>query len=531
MLSLIVLLAAYIGLHFGLFKLFPKAGVEGWKAWVPFYSEALCCKIIGRPMWWAALLLVPIVGFFVAAGMLIDLAKSFRKFSFGAAAAAVAVPFVYFPLLAMKEDTTYMGPAWKMQRDYRIKMRDARKNKDTSAMRHLDQENPFPKKSTLREWSESIIFAVFAAHFIRLFLIEAYTIPTPSMEGSLLVGDFLFVSKVHYGSRMPITPLSFPLLHNTMPFTGSESYLTWLEWGYRRAPKIQNVELYDPVVFNYPEGDTVIQGAAYERQYHELIKRGTPRADVQRSFKNRIIVRPVDKRDHYIKRCVGLPGDKIQVKEGILFINDQKATEFKGVQYEYQVFGKELNYKKLEEEQGVTFRRGPRGEVFNNFALMSPYIAAELKNKVPAIDSVKRLLIDPNIVDRSMYPYSPRFRWNNDNYGPIVIPKRDMTIELTPENIDLYRRCITAYERNTMDFKDGKILINGQPATQYTFQMDYYWMMGDNRNNSADSRSWGFVPENHVVGKPLFVWMSFKNGSMGDGIRWNRLFMSASCKD
>lgn len=532
MITLIVLLATYVGLHFGLFKLFPKAGEAAWKAWIPFYSEAICCKIIGRPMWWSVLLWIPIVGFFVGAGMLIDLAKSFRRFSFGDAAASVAVPFVFFPMLGMRADAAYMGPAWKMQNDLRKRLLKAKKENDSIEMRAAEEENPFPKKSVLREWTESIIFAVFAAHFIRLFLIEAYTIPTPSMEGSLLVGDFLFVSKVHYGSRMPITPISFPLLHNTLPFTGGESYTTWLQWGYNRAPKLQNVELYDPVVFNYPEGDTVIQGAPFERQYYELIKHGAPRAEVQRRFKNKLIWRPVDKRDHYIKRCVGLPGDVIQVKDGILFINNEKAKEFKGIQYKYRIFSKGLNAKKIEGELPVTFERGPRGEAIIELAYMSPKVAEEMKTKYAGqIDSIKRILLAPEDVQPSMYPYSPRFKWNIDHYGPIQIPKKGMSVPMTPENLDIYRRVITAYEGNSLEIKDGKVWINNQEATEYTFKLDYYWMMGDNRNNSADSRSWGFVPEDHVVGKPLFVWMSLRDGSFGGGVRWSRLFMGASGKE
>lgn len=227
MVALLFIVLGYFALHFGLSKLFEKAGIPAWKAYIPFYSEALWCQLIGRPMWWSVLLWIPILGFFIGAGMLVDLARSFHKHSFGQHAAAIIAPFVFFPLLGMSKDLAYLGQAWKLDHEFKQKYKKALKAKDQTELRRLDKDAPFPRKTALREWVDSMFFAVFAAHFIRLFLIEAYVIPTPSMEGSLLVGDFLFVSKVHYGSRMPMTPLSFPIFHQTFPSSTLECYLKW----------------------------------------------------------------------------------------------------------------------------------------------------------------------------------------------------------------------------------------------------------------------------------------------------------------
>jgi signal peptidase I len=533
----------------GMYKLFEKAGEPGWAALVPFYNAFIVVKIIGAPKWWLIAMFIPVVHFFIIAGMLIEFNKSFGQYKFIDNAAAIIVAYIYYPYLASKKPE-YVHQSWAVQNDIRKRFKAAAKTDSKSEMRRLEKENPFPKKSKVREWSESIIFAVFAAHFIRLFLIEAYTIPTPSMEGSLLVGDFLFVSKVHYGSRMPMTPLAFPLIHNMLPFSGGESYSKAVAWDYRRAPKLQNVERYDPVVFNYPEDDTAVGGLEangqpfdYGRQYHNQIKSVPPqeRAALRRklliNYADRLVYRPVDKRTHYIKRCVGIPGDKIEVRAGVLYVNDKEADEIKGVQYEYSVsFENSMNPIELEEKYPITFRvRGFDGQgnrvVDRNIAYVPPAVAADIIANEPTIKSMTRNLLPKGLYGGS-FPYDQkRFSWNIDHYGPITIPERGKTLNLSLDNIALYTRLIAAYEGNELAIKDGKIYINGAVATTYTPKLDYYWMMGDNRNNSADSRAWGFVPEDHVVGKPLFVWLSLKNGSLrgpDGGVRWERLFMGAS---
>ena len=536
---LIFLIFGYLALHYGLSKLFVKQGMPAWKAFVPIYSEALWCQLIGRPMWWSALLWVPVLGFFVGAGMLIDLARSFHKHSFLHHAAAVIFPFIYFPWLGHKADLAYLGPAWALEQEFKGKYKKALKAKDEAEVRRLDRECPLPRKTALREWTDSMIFAVFAAHFIRLFLIEAYVIPTPSMEGSLLVGDFLFVSKVHYGSRMPMTPLSFPIFHQTFPSSTVECYLTWPKWGYNRAPRLQSVERLDPVVFNFPEGDTVIQGSGWEDHYHNLIKTGqVSREDLLNNprVKKKIIARPVDKRDFYIKRCVGMPGDSLEVRDAYVYINGQRAQDVPKVQYRHVVYSQSpLSAKEIElieHTYDLTFPR--HGNNVISFKLDLPddaQLIEDIRRKVPRIDSIRMEVTPKGQVERDVYPYNPeRFPWNKDQYGPIYIPKKGATIELNPANIALYRRVISAYEGHDLRIEGDKYFIDGQETKSYTFEMDYYWMMGDNRHNSADSRSWGFVPEDHVVGKPLFVWMSLRNATLSGGVRWHRVFKGASGK-
>lgn len=533
----------------GMYKLFEKAGEPGWAALVPFYNAFVLVKIVGAPKWWLITMFIPVVHFFIIAGMLIEFNKSFGQYKFVDNFAAIVLPYIYYPYLS-SQDPEYIHQSWAVQNDIRKRFKEAVKADSKSEMRRLEKENPFPKKSKVREWSESIIFAVFAAHFIRLFLIEAYTIPTPSMEGSLLVGDFLFVSKVHYGSRMPMTPLAFPLIHNMLPFSGGESYSKAVDWGYRRAPRLQKVERYDPVVFNYPEDDTAIGGLEadgqpypYPLQYHNQLKAVPPsqrkalRQKLLIKHADRLVYRPVDKRTHYIKRCVGIPGDKIQVKEGVLYVNDEEAEEIAGVQYKYNVsFTDRMNPLKLEEDYNVTFKLNgydARGNKIadRNVAYVSPAVAAEIVANDPTVESMTRDLRQKTYYNHA-FPYNQkRFPWNIDNYGPITIPKSGTPINLSLDNIELYSRLIDAYEGNELAIKGGQIYINGEVATTYTPKLDYYWMMGDNRNNSADSRAWGFVPEDHIVGKPLFVWLSLKNGSLrgsNGGVRWSRFFMGAS---
>ncbi|BDS12144.1 S26 family signal peptidase [Aureispira anguillae] len=531
----------------GMYKLFEEAGEPGWAALIPFYNAYVVVKIIGAPKWWLGLMLLPIVHFFIIAGMLIEFNKSFGRYEFIDNFAAIVLPYIYYPYLTSQKPS-YIHAAWAVQNDIKKRYKTALKEDQKSELRRLEKENPFPKKSKVREWSESIIFAVFAAHFIRMFLIEAYTIPTPSMEGSLLVGDFLFVSKVHYGSRMPMTPLAFPLIHNMLPFTGGESYSKAVKWGYNRAPRLQNVERYDPVVFNYPEDDTSFGGldergqmVDYPSQYHNLLKVTTPskrnavRQQLLANNAHRMVYRPVDKRTHYIKRCVGVPGDVIEVKEGVLYVNNKVAEDIKGVQYEYDLIGQgvhTLSTRAIEDKYKVTFAMGPSGPI-PSVAYMHPDVAAQLVNDLTGVDKVQRRL-KPKGYSPGTFPYNEaRYPWNIDNYGPLTIPAKGTPINLSLDNLEIYQRLIAAYEGNELKVENGTIFINGEAATSYTPKLDYYWMMGDNRNNSADSRAWGFVPEDHIVGKPLFVWLSLKNGTLkgpNGGLRWERLFMGASGK-
>lgn len=531
MLTLAVIALAYVGLHIGLYKIFEERGVAGWKAFVPVMSEIEWCRIVGRPLTSVFWLYFPVVGFFVGVGMLVDLARSYGRFSFGQHLAIAIAPFIYVPMMAFSKDLKFYGQGYTLLHEWKAKMRDAVKSKDPYQIEKAERANPFPAKSVMREWAEAVLFAVFAAHFIRLFLIEAYTIPTSSMEGSLLVGDFLFVSKAHYGIRLPMTPISFPLVHNILPVTGGESYTTAIDWGYHRLPALQSVERFDPVVFNYPEGDSVFAIPDYSREYYNLKYTGQTQALAQMMQRFPVRVRPVDKRDHYIKRCVGIPNDVIEVRAGELFVNGEKAPEYKGVQYQYAVYTRvQLAPDRIEDDLGITFARDNNNNYYQGIVFGNPTAIEQLR-KYPNIDSVVRMLSRPSERESKTFPYSEKYAWNIDYYGPLTIPAKGATVQLTMDNLPIYRRIIDTYEGNTLELKEGQIIINGTPTNSYTFKMNYYWMMGDNRNQSADSRSWGFVPEDHIVGKPLFVWLSFKNGVMADGVRWNRMFMSASGKN
>jgi signal peptidase I len=382
------------------------------------------------------------------------------------------------------------------------------------------------KKSVTREWLDAIVFAVVAATIIRGLFIEAFTIPTPSMEKSLLVGDFLFVSKVNYGPRTPITPLAFPFSHHTLPLTSTaKSYLEWIKLPYYRIPGFQDIKRNDVVVFNFPAGDTVAL-AMQDRSYYDLVREnGWEVVNGNPQFFGEITARPIDKRENYIKRCVAIAGDTLEIKNTIVYINGiaQETPPEGETTYLLKTEGTDLNPKLINDmglakEGGKTSLNGDY--IFN--------LTTEGKQKLSALPNVKYITqnINKNPTDR-VYPNQIDFNWNEDNYGPIYIPKAGTSIELTPKNVALYKRVIRVYEDNVWEEKEGRIFINGTETTTYTFKQNYYWLMGDNRHNSLDSRFWGFVPEDHVVGKALFIWMSWDaNGSFFSKIRWSRLFSS-----
>lgn len=376
------------------------------------------------------------------------------------------------------------------------------------------------KKPVWREWLDAALFAIVAATLIRTFFFEAYTIPTGSMEGTMLVNDYLFVSKLAYGPRVPMTPLAVPLVHNTMPITGGKSYSESVKWGYHRWWGFGKVERNDVVVFNYPAGDTVLLENPESGDYYREV-RMYGRENVMSRYT--IISRPVDKEENYIKRCVGVPGDVLEIKNGRIHINGEPNVLYPHSKLNYLV---KTNGKMplMADEIEQPYPVGSGQYIYN---LANDQV--EPARKAPNVVSVELYLntpagASPKDPAEWVFPHdTANFKWNRDNFGPITIPKKGVTAALTPQNIAIYRRIIRNYEGNTLEEQNGKIIINGKEATSYTFKMDYYWMMGDNRHNSLDSRYWGFVPEDHVVGKAWFVWLSYGEGGMFKDMRWRRL--------
>lgn len=385
---------------------------------------------------------------------------------------------------------------------------------------------PDGKQTKVVEWVDAIIFAVIAATFIRMFFIEAYTIPTSSMEKSMLIGDYLFVSKTSYGPKMPNTPLSFPFVHHTMPFsTTKKSYVEWIKRPYKRIAGTGTVKNNDVVVFNFPEGDTVALKVPNQSYYMLVREYGRERVWQEKETFGEIIARPVDKRENYIKRCVGIPGDVLEYKMGQLYVNGKEQTHFPGVQYDNIVVtdGAGISKRTLSEMKISEADR----HMYSPTQYLLPLTKAneEKLKSMKNVTSVQRTLQQPGVWDKTLFPFSSNYQWNVDNFGPLEVPKKGATVQLTVENLPIYERIIDLYEANDLKVTEGTIYINGAPATSYTFKMDYYWMMGDNRHNSADSRFWGFVPEDHVVGKAVFIWLSLdKDEPFYNKIRWNRLF-------
>jgi len=386
---------------------------------------------------------------------------------------------------------------------------------------------PEGKQTKVVEWVDAIIFAVIAATFIRMFFIEAYTIPTSSMEKSMMVGDYLFVSKTAYGPKMPNTPISFPFVHHTMPLsTTMKSFSTIIHNPYRRIAGWGKVKNDDVVVFNFPEGDTIAMNMQ-DRSYYELVRSyGRDKIWGDKGVFGDIIYRPVDKRENYIKRCIAIAGDSLKIVNGLVYVNGKPQKEIQGIQYKYLINtnGTAINNVALEK---LDITRSDIEESDSRYILPLTVEQFKKMDALKFIQSKERVLSPIDFSDPAIFPSDPTFSWNLDNFGPIWIPKKGVIINLSISNLPLYKRIINVYEENKLLVKDGTIYINGAPASTYTFKMDYFWMMGDNRNNSADSRYWGFVPEDHVVGKASFVWLSLdKNKSFLSKIRWNRFFMS-----
>ncbi|RIY37286.1 signal peptidase I [Capnocytophaga canis] len=466
----------------GLFfwKGYEKAGYKGWQAFVPFYNTVIFLRIIERPWWWLFLVYLPVIGNIMLIVMNYEWLHVFgyRK-----------KRYTLLSVLTLGLFTAYVSyTAFYVKKDNQV------------------------IKKNVSSWISATLFAVVAASGIHTYFIQPYMIPTSSLEKTLLVGDFLFVSKFHYGVRVPMTPLALPMVHDSVPVLGVKSYFSKPQLPYLRLPALQKIERNDITVFNWP-------------------------TDTVRFFRdpsNIHVHKPIDKRSNYVKRTVALPGDVFEIKDGDVHINGKKeiypvraklqSSYVVEVQPNKGVFDKYSMYKQF----GVTdyfFEIQPNVYVFSSLT----EAVAETLRQNPNIVSVRKRVEEVGKYNPSVFPHSEKYPWNEDQYGPITIPAEGATVVLSAENLPLYKRIIEEYEGNKLRIQGEDVYINDIKTNSYTFKQNYYWMMGDNRHNSEDSRYWGFVPEDHVLGKPVLVWMSLDRNASGLGkIRWNRLFTTVN---
>lgn len=515
-------------IHFlGTWKLYQKAGRKSWEAAIPVYNSIVLMKIINRPTWWTILLFIPVINLIMFPVIWVETLRSFGKKSSNDTLLGIVTFGLYIYYVNYTQEAVY----------------------------HADRSTTATTK--VGDTVSSLLFAVIVATFVHTYFIQPFTIPTSSLEKSLLIGDFLFVSKMNYGARVPMTTVAAPMVHDTLPLIHTKSYLKVPQLPYFRFPGFEKIKNNDIVVFNWP-GDTVVR----------FFDTSGKRAD-----------KPIDKKSNYVKRCIGIPGDKLEIKKGVVFINGKELIfpDRAKPQYNHTIYSKkgvstelitqagstefdrtfEIRFENNEQIEAVkhfvsfseeiskgfyrikTSQKGIPDEIISAFRLNLTEVfdykeeanltlkGAEFIRKSAGIDSVVRLII-PKFKNNSIFPHTKD--WSLDNYGPIYIPKEGATVKLDLISLPLYKRIITEYEGNTLELKGNDIYINDKKATSYTFKQNYYWMMGDNRHRSEDSRYWGYVPENHIVGKPIFIWMSWNSEGKGilNKIRWERLFTTVS---
>lgn len=526
-------------IHFaGTWKLYERAGRKAWEAAVPVYNAVVLAKIMNRPRWWVILLFFPIVNQLMFPVFWIETARSFG--------------------FNKRKDTILVVVTLGLYLFYINYATDAKYKKDRD----------LKPRSGLGEWVSAIAFAIIAATMVHTYFMQPYTIPSSSLEKSLLVGDYLFVSKFHYGARVPMTTIAFPMIHDSIPLTDKKSYLfsdnyeeresalkNKLQLPYLRVPGFQKIKRNDIVVFNQP-ADTLL--------------------DMNNFNPDRNYYKPIDKKTNLVKRCVGVPGDSLEIRDGYIFINGEKNVlpDRAKLQFFHTIYSKKGfstsklkrytekefdrqyrivfdNNRQLQELRRFFYLERIQGNEFlakTDYKDLSPELLSYIRSlrvsiseiapnerranlteeiadkirKDSEVDSVVRNFDPKGVLDASVFPHVPSLGWNTDNFGPIYIPKAGTTVTLNSTSIPFYKRIISEYEGNQLDIIGDNYFINGERAESYTFQQDYYWMMGDNRQSSLDARMWGYVPFDHVVGKPVLIW--FSKDDVNGGIRWERLF-------
>ncbi len=597
-----------IAIYFAsLWKIFEKAGrTKKWEGFVPGYNIIIWLKILEKPWWWIFFFPIPFVNLVIAIALNVETARKFGKYDPKDTVLSILLPWYYIPFLAFK-DENQVAPAptdWNNPKD-RAK-RTWHDHITLFAMApfvghvvlllfKLIGTKQRPGKGSMEyEWTNAIGFAIVAATIIRTFSFEAFTIPTGSMEKTMRIGDYLFVNKLKYGARSPMTVISVPFVHNRIPGTFMKSYVEWLKMDYFRLPGYGDYTRGDIMVFNWPVGDSVllhndiiahdyyafVRSQSYNRYISAggkgiegfelksseyisntrdfLVKGGgTSIMDTMGNIYGQIEstggiqTLTLDKKENYVKRCVAVGGDLLEIKDGIIYINNQKQELPPEAQFQYRFYFKDWNARFsaefLDEKYGIYQQDIGGTQVYGQYVntepqlqfynlTCTPDVYAQLKNH-PAVDT-SFIMIEPRketsisskysefVSYCDIFPNHPDFDWSRDNFGPLVIPAEGMTIDLTEENWIFYGRTIDVYENNDVEVKKDGIYINGKKQEKYTFKQNYYWMMGDNRHGSVDSRYWGFVGEDHIVGTASFVWMSKhpEKGWFSGGLRWDRVF-------